>query len=123
MYVCTKIQYGPWRCEGIGLSDGETMERLWSFLRRFSRMTKEMRLSHRMDVLSSALLYYGIKKKRKLGRLDNGTLCVTLLLKYLASLIRVRWDRALKVQMLARETLMERIPDFFNGNYIASYVL
>jgi len=35
--------FGPLRCEGIGLSDGEVMERLWSYLRRFGRMTKEMR--------------------------------------------------------------------------------
>ena len=52
---------------GIGLSDGETMERLWSYLRRFSRMTKEMRPSHRVDVLTSALLFYGLKTKKKLG--------------------------------------------------------
>lgn len=49
------------------MSDGETMERLWSFLRRFGRMTKEMRPSHRIDVLSSALVYYGIQTKDKLG--------------------------------------------------------
>ena len=30
-------------------------------------MTKEMRPSHRIDVLSSALAYYGIKTKEKLG--------------------------------------------------------
>ena len=51
----------------LGLSDGETMERLWSYLRRFSRMTKEMRPSHRVDVLTSALVYYGIRTKEKLG--------------------------------------------------------
>lgn len=28
--------------DGFALSDGETCERLWSFMRRFSRMTKEM---------------------------------------------------------------------------------
>ena len=39
------------------------MERLWSYLRRFGRMTKEMRI----DVLSSALIYYGIKTKERLG--------------------------------------------------------
>ena len=44
------------------------MERLWSFLRRFSRMTKEMRPSHRIDVLSSALNYYAYKKKLKLRK-------------------------------------------------------
>ena len=44
---------------GFGLSDGEVAERLWSYLRRFSAMTKEMRPAHRIDVLTDALLYYG----------------------------------------------------------------
>ncbi len=43
------------------------MERLWSFLRRFGKMTKEMKPSHRIDILSSALEYYGLKTKNKLG--------------------------------------------------------
>jgi len=51
----------------MGMSDGETMERLWSYLRRYSRMTKEMRPSHRIDVLTSALVYYGIRTKERLG--------------------------------------------------------
>ena len=66
LYILLKVQYGPQICHGIGLSDGETMERLWSYLRRFNRMTKEMRPSHRVDVLASALTYYGIKTKDKL---------------------------------------------------------
>ena len=53
---------------GLGLSYGETMERLLSYLRGFSRMSKEMRPSHRIDVLSSALAYYGIQRKEKLGK-------------------------------------------------------
>lgn len=57
---------------GIGLSDGETMERLWSYLRRFNRMSKEMRPSHRIDVLTSALVYYGMQTKEKL--------CISLML-------------------------------------------
>ena len=64
---CLKVVFSPRRCEGIGLSDGETMERLWSYLRRFGRMTKEMRPTHRIDVLTSALVFYGIKTKEKLG--------------------------------------------------------
>ena len=59
--------FGPRRCERIGLSDGQTMERLWSYLRRFGKMTKEMRPSHRVDILSSALEFYGLKTKNKLG--------------------------------------------------------
>ena len=43
---------------GFGLTDGEVLERLWSFLRRFSKMTKDMCPSHRIDVLTDALLYY-----------------------------------------------------------------
>ncbi len=39
---------------------GEGMERLWSYLRRFARLSKEMRPSHHIDVLSGALVYYGI---------------------------------------------------------------
>ena len=47
----------------VGLSDGEVMERLW----HFSRMTKEMRPSHCVDVLVHALLYYSRQKKDKQG--------------------------------------------------------
>ena len=61
------ILYSPRRCKGIGLSDGEGMERLWSYLRRFSRMTKEMRPAHHIDVLSGGLEYYAIQRKQKLG--------------------------------------------------------
>ena len=44
-----QMLYSPIRSNGVGLSDGEVMERLWSFLRRFSRMTKEMRPGHRVE--------------------------------------------------------------------------
>ena len=59
--------YSPRRCEGIWLSDGEGMERLWSYLRRFGRMTKEKHQAHRVDVLSGGLEYYAIQRKFKLG--------------------------------------------------------
>ena len=44
------------------------MERLWSYLRRFGRMTKEMRPAHRTDILTHALVHYGQKTRAKLGR-------------------------------------------------------
>ncbi|XP_046841701.1 uncharacterized protein LOC124435790 [Xenia sp. Carnegie-2017] len=59
----------PRRKEGFGLTDGEMLERLWAYIRKFSRMTKEMRPSHRVDVLSDALLHYGKKTKINLGNL------------------------------------------------------
>lgn len=74
---CIQIQFGPLRCEGIGMSDGEVMERLWSYLRPFSRMTKEMRSSHRTDVLAHALIYYGLKKKKKMGEHINYSISCT----------------------------------------------
>ena len=63
-----QIVFSPLHCDGLGLSDGEVMERMWSYLRRFSRMTKEMRPAHRVDVLSHALLYYGFKQSKNLVR-------------------------------------------------------
>ena len=57
-----KVEFSPLCCQSVGLSDGEVTERLWSFLRRFSRMTKEMHPSHRIDVLTHALLYYASQK-------------------------------------------------------------
>ena len=54
------------------------MERLWSYLRRFSRMTKEMRPSHpHIDVLTSALVYYGMQRKEKLGVHFSKFHCIT----------------------------------------------
>ncbi len=57
------------------------MERLWSNLRRFSHMTKEMRASHRIDVLTSVtsvLLHYGFKTTQKLGELAHQLLIIQL---------------------------------------------
>ncbi|XP_028412340.1 uncharacterized protein LOC114535157 [Dendronephthya gigantea] len=68
-----QLEFSPRRSDNFGLSDGEQLERLWSYLRRFSKMTKEMRPSHRIDVLSDALLHYGRQCKDTLvsGLLKN----------------------------------------------------
>ncbi|XP_071832152.1 uncharacterized protein [Apostichopus japonicus] len=58
----------------FGLTDGECMERLWSFLRKFSHITKEMTQSHRIDLLSDALLHYSACKLANLSTF----LCVSL---------------------------------------------
>ena len=50
--------YSPLRIQEIGLGDGEVMEKLWSFLQCFFRMTKEMHPAHQTDVLFHALAYY-----------------------------------------------------------------
>jgi hypothetical protein len=65
--ILLQLKFSPRRINDFGLSDGEQLERLWSFLRRFSKMTKEMRPSHRIDVLSDAILHYGRHCKDNLG--------------------------------------------------------
>ncbi|KAK9960457.1 hypothetical protein ABG768_008312 [Culter alburnus] len=62
-----QIKYSTRRLDGFGLTDGEGMERLWSFLQRFARVTKEMTPSHRLDLLTDALLHYGRRKSTDLG--------------------------------------------------------
>ncbi|XP_065639507.1 uncharacterized protein LOC124815584, partial [Hydra vulgaris] len=53
-----QLKYSPKSTVGIGISDGEVMERLWSALRRFSKITKEQTPSHRADTLTLGLLHY-----------------------------------------------------------------
>ena len=58
--------------EGMGLADGENMERLWSYLGCFFGMSKEMSAANRTDLLSDALQHYCTLKESKLG----SVLCV-----------------------------------------------
>ncbi|KAK6304087.1 hypothetical protein J4Q44_G00246730 [Coregonus suidteri] len=41
------------------------MERLWSYLRTFVKITKKMTPSHRVDTLTDALLYYAARVREK----------------------------------------------------------
>ena len=61
-------KFNPRNIEGFGLTDGENVERLWSYLGRFSKMTKEMSSGNRIDLLSDALSHYCKLKQRKLGK-------------------------------------------------------
>ncbi|XP_052334335.1 uncharacterized protein LOC127911461 isoform X1 [Oncorhynchus keta] len=55
------------RCvTGSGLADGEQMERLWSYVRTFVKITKEMTPTHRVDALKDAL-YYTSRVREKQG--------------------------------------------------------
>lgn len=63
-----QVNYSSRWKAGFGLTDGEDMERLWSFLRRFSYSTKEMTSAHRIDFLTDGLLHYGRKKNSEIGK-------------------------------------------------------
>ena len=43
------------------------MERLWSYLGKFSKITKEMTPENRTDLLVDGLLHYGRKIRDKFG--------------------------------------------------------
>ena len=72
-----QLKFSPRNKPGFGMTDGEVVERLWSYLRRFARMTKEMRPAHRIDDLSDALFHYSHKSKENLGDLLTTLIFVT----------------------------------------------
>ncbi|XP_078684926.1 uncharacterized protein LOC144918245 [Branchiostoma floridae x Branchiostoma belcheri] len=57
-----QVKYNTRRLEGFGLTDGEGVEVLWSYLRRFAKITKEMTPAHRVEKLSEALSHYAMRK-------------------------------------------------------------
>ena len=67
MLIDVQVRYSPRRLPGWGLCDGEVMERLWSYLGRFKKMTKEMSASHREDILSDALYFQASRARSKIG--------------------------------------------------------
>ncbi len=89
--------YSPLYCIGIGLSDGEVMERMWSYLRCYTRMTKEIRQAHRVDVLS-----YIMDIQQKTNSVSIIVYCIWLLL-YI-SLLANRWKKAKERNSVAQET-------------------
>ena len=68
--------FSPRRKKDFGLTDGEMLERLWAYIRGFGKMTKEMRPSHRIDVLTDALLHYGKRTTNKIGMLRFSSSCL-----------------------------------------------
>ena len=55
------------RIAGYGLTDGEGVERLWSFLRPLAKLTKEMTPDHRTELLNDALIHFSKRKTAGLG--------------------------------------------------------
>lgn len=58
----------PRRLSDFGLTDGECMERLWSYLGKFAKITKEMTTGRRRDLLIDGMLHYRTKKLDILGK-------------------------------------------------------
>ncbi len=66
-----QFEYSLRNKKGYGLTDGEVVERLWAYLRKYSKSTKEMRPSHLIDVLTDALLHYAQRSAQRLGKTNS----------------------------------------------------
>ena len=64
-----QLTYGQRYAKSTGLTDGEGIERLWSYLRGFRRITKEMSIGNRQDLLTEALLHHTEKQIWNLGKI------------------------------------------------------
>eukprot|EP00794_Sanderia_malayensis_P014806 gene14806-16345_t len=67
-----QLQYAVRYSPEFGLTDGESTERLWSFLRRFTAITKEMMRTHRTDLLTDALIYFARRKNANMEVMLQG---------------------------------------------------
>lgn len=65
--ILFQILYNSRRTTSLGLSDGECVERLWSFWGKFCNISKEMTPENRIDLLLDGLIHYGEKVMRKQG--------------------------------------------------------
>jgi len=80
---------------------------MWSFLRPFSCMTKEMGSSHRVDVLTDAILYYGQKSIDNIGTVVavRCVLRVVIISSLTGKCILKRFENALRLSRECEENL------------------
>ncbi len=64
-----QLKYHPRAQKDIGLTDGESLERIWSYLGRFVSTTKHMRPAHRLDILTLAIQHISQRMITNLGNL------------------------------------------------------
>lgn len=64
---CQVIRNPRYR-DGFGLTDGEGLERLWSYLNKFVKITRKMGQGNRKLVLYRAVKAYNENKKEDMGR-------------------------------------------------------
>ena len=68
MLFVSKLLMNPRRLESYGMVEGECVERFWSFLGKFSKITKEMTTGRRKDLLTDAVLHFRNKKIELIGK-------------------------------------------------------
>ncbi|KAI8514450.1 hypothetical protein Bbelb_070410 [Branchiostoma belcheri] len=85
-----QVKYSTRRLSGYGLTDGEGVERMWAYLRKFSRMSKEMSPDHRIDKLSDALRHYA-----------------TFKVVDIEVSLKMKLDKAVKAERIAEDNLQQ----------------
>ena len=65
--VKCQLKYHPRIQKDIGLTDGESLERIWSYLGRFVSNTKYMRPAHWLDILELAIQHISQRMITNLG--------------------------------------------------------
>jgi hypothetical protein len=63
-----QVQYSPRYLTGFGLTDGEGIERFWSYLGDFTKLTRGMTKSNRQITLLTAAKSYGALKMESIGK-------------------------------------------------------
>jgi hypothetical protein len=63
-----QVEYSPRYLAGFGLTDGEGIERFWSYLGDFTKLTRGMTKSNRQITLLLAAKEYGALKMASIGR-------------------------------------------------------
>lgn len=67
-FIDLQLSYGQKFVVNTTLTDGEGIERLWSTLRRYKHITKEMSINNRHDFLTEALLHISGKMIWNMGK-------------------------------------------------------
>ena len=97
------------------------MERLWSYLRRFAKSTKEMRPSHRIDVLTSALLHYASRVRINLGLFFvRATLILALSTSWYAPMYALHKGKKVLTLVYVGASLVKRLKNAQNTQHSAT---
>ncbi|KAI7846629.1 hypothetical protein BDC45DRAFT_453336, partial [Circinella umbellata] len=63
-----QVQYNPRYMKGLGLTDGEGMERLWSYLSHYVTMSRQMSAKNRILTLCHTITHFKKMRIEDLGK-------------------------------------------------------
>ena len=84
-----QLKYHPRIQEDIGLTDGESLERIWSYLGKFVLNTKHMCPAHRLDILSLAIQHISNRMINDLGNFIYW-FCIIIIFYYIKLILLLK---------------------------------